>query len=297
MDRIEDLRAFVAVIEHGSLTRAARHLGRSLQSVSRSLAAVEREVGIELVRRTTRRLSPTEAGLAFHRRVGGALGELEAAKSEAASGRSEPAGLLRVTGPPATALTYVVPAFAAFLAAHPKVSAELELSDRYVDLVEEGFDLAIRMGELPDSTHKSRRLANLRRVVFAAPSYFAKHGRPKRPEDLARHECVVRTAGREGDTWPFRVGAKVVTVKVRGRFRTSAAFAANEAAAAGLGIAQAPLWQVRPLLDQRRIELVLTRFETPPAPLQAVWPATRVPAAKTQMFVDFLAERLKGERL
>jgi len=297
MDRIEDLRAFVAVIEHGSLTRAARHLGRSLQSVSRSLAAVERAVGIELVRRTTRRLSPTEAGLAFHRRVGGALGELEAAQSEAASGRSEPAGLLRVTGPPATALIYVVPAFAAFLAAHPKVSAELELSDRYVDLVEEGFDLAIRMGELPDSTLKSRRLANLRRVVFAAPSYFARHGRPKRPEDLARHECVVRTSGREGDTWPFRVGAKVITVKVTGRFRTSAAFAANEAAAAGLGIAQAPLWQVRDLLDQSRIELVLTRFETPAAPLQAVWPATRVPAAKTQMFVDFLAERLKGERL
>ena len=297
MDRIEDLRAFVAVIEHGSLTRAARQLGRSLQSVSRSLAALEREVGIELVRRTTRRLSPTDAGLAFHRRVKDALGELAAAKSDAASGRTEPAGLLRVSGPPAFALLYVVPAFAAFLASHPKVSADLDLSDRYVDLVEEGFDLAIRMGELPDSTLKARRLAKLRRVVFAAPGYFARHGRPQRPEDLAHHECVVRTSRREGDIWPFRVGAKVTAVKVTGRFRTSAAFAANEAAAAGLGIAQAPLWQVRALLDSGRIELVLARFETPPAPLQAVWPSTRVPAAKTQMFVDFLAERLKGERL
>jgi DNA-binding transcriptional LysR family regulator len=297
MDRIEDLRAFVAVVEDGSLTRAARQLGRSLQSVSRSLAALEREVGIELVRRTTRRLSPTDAGLAFHRRVSGALDELEAAKSEAASGRAEPTGLLRVSGPPAFALLYLIPAFAAFLVAHPKVSAELELSERYVDLVEEGFDLAIRMGELPDSTLKSRRLANLRRVVFAAPSYFAKHGRPKRPEDLAHHNCVVRTSGREGDTWPFTIGAKVRTIKVTGGFRTSAAFAANEAAAAGLGIAQAPLWQARSLLDQGRIELVLTRFETPPAPLQAVWPATRVPAAKTQVFVDLLAERLKRERL
>jgi DNA-binding transcriptional LysR family regulator len=297
VDRIEDLRAFVAVIEHGSLTRAARQLGRSLQSVSRSLAAVECEVGVELVRRTTRRLSPTDAGLAFHRRVGGALGELEAAKSEAASGRSEPAGLLRVSGPPAFALPYIIPAFAAFLAAHPKVSAELELSDRYVDLVDERFDLAIRMGEMPDSTLKSRRLAGMRRVVFAAVSYFAKHGRPRRPEDLARHECIVRTSGREGDTWPFKVGTKVIAVRVTGRFRTSGAFAANEAAAAGLGIAQAPLWQVRGLLDQGRIDLALTRFETPPAPLHAVWPAARVPAAKTQMFVDFLAERLKGERL
>ena len=109
----------------------------------------------------------------------------------------------------------------------------------------------------------------------------------------ARRPCTV---GREGDTWPFMVGAKVITVKVTRRFRTSAAFAANEAAA-GLGIAQAPLWQVRALLDQGRIELVLTCFETPPPPLQEVWPATRPPAAKTQMFVDFLAERLKGERL
>jgi DNA-binding transcriptional LysR family regulator len=297
MDRIEDLQAFVAVVEHGSLTRAAHHLGRSLQSVSRALAAVEREVGIELVRRTTRRSRPTEAGTAYYRRVDAALAEIDAAKTEASRGRSEPAGLLRVTAPPAFSLLYVVPALAALLGTHPKVSAELDLSDRYVDLVEEGFDVAIRMGELPDSTLKARRLTTLRRVVFAAPAYFARHGRPKRPEDLLRHQCIVRTAGREGDSWPFVVGSRVKTIKVAGRYRTSAAFAANEAAAHGLGIAQAPLWQVRGLVDAGKVEIALARFETPPVAVHAVWPATQVPAAKTQAFVDVLATRLKGVRL
>lgn len=297
MDRIDDFRAFVAVVERGSLTGAARQLDRSLQSVSRSLAAVEREVGIELVRRTTRRSSPTEAGLAFHRRLRAALDEIEAAKTEASNRRSEPSGLLRLTAAPAFAPLYLVPAIAAFLERHPKIQIDLELSDRYVDLIAEGSDLAIRIGEMPDSTLKARRLADLRRVIFASPAYFAKHGRPRRPDDLKRHQCIVRTAAREGETWPFRVDGRVRTVNVAGRFRTSGAVAANEASAEGLGIANAPLWQVKNLIDAGKLELALTRFEPPPVPVHAVWPATSMPAAKTQLFVDFLAARLKAARL
>jgi DNA-binding transcriptional LysR family regulator len=297
MDRIEDFQAFVAVVERGSLTGAARQLGRSLQSVSRSLAALEREVGIELVRRTTRRSNPTEAGLAFHRRLNTALADIAAAKTEASNRRSEPAGLLRLTASHAFAPLYVVAAIAAFLQIHPKVSVELDLSDRYVDLVDEGFDLAIRIGEMPDSTLKARRLANLRRVVFASPAYFAKHGRPRRPDDLVHHQCIVRTAARDGEAWPFGGGPRIKTVKVAGRFRTSGAVAANEAAVQGLGIANAPLWQVRTLVDQGKLELALTRFEPPLVPIHVVWPATNVPAAKTQLFVDFLAARLKAARL
>jgi DNA-binding transcriptional LysR family regulator len=277
MDRIADFQAFVAVVERGSLTGAARQLGRSLQSVSRSLAAVEREVGIELVRRTTRRSNPTEAGLAFYRRLNAALTEIEAAKTEASNRRSEPSGLLRLTGSSAFAPLYLVPAIAAFLEAHPKVSVELDLSDRYVDLVDEGFDLAIR--------------------IFASPKYLATHGRPNRPDDLVHHRCIVRTAAREGETWPFGVGPRAETVKVAGRFRTSGAIAANEAAVQGLGIANAPLWQVRTLVDQGKLELTLTRFEPPPVPIHVVWAATNVPAAKTQLFADFLAARLKAAHL
>jgi DNA-binding transcriptional LysR family regulator len=297
VNRIEDFQAFAAIVDHGSLTAAARQLGRSLQSVSRSLAAVERDVGVELIRRTTRRSSPTDAGLAFHRRLTAALAEIDAAKLETSNRRAEATGLLRISGSSAFAPLYIVPALPDFLAAHPKVNLELDLSDGYVDLVGEGYDLAIRIGELPDSSLKMRRLANSRRVVFSTPSYFARHGKPRRPEDLARHECIIRTAARDGNAWPFNVDGRVKIVKVAGRFRTSGALAANEAAMRGLGIANAPLWQVRSLIDRGDVELVLTRFEPPPIPIHAVWPATRVLPARTQLFIEFLAGRLHKEQL
>jgi DNA-binding transcriptional LysR family regulator len=297
MERIEDFQALVAVVEKGSLTAAARLLGRSLQSVSRSLAALERGIGVELVRRTTRRSTPTEAGLAFYRRLSAALAEVEAAKLEASNRRSEVTGLLRVTSSTAFAPLYIVPAVRMFLETHPRLEIELDLSDRYVDLISEGFDLAIRIGALPDSNLKVRRLANLRRVVFAAPSYLAKHARPRRPQDLVHHQCIVRTAARDGNAWPFMIDGRLKAVKVAGRFRTSGALAANEGAVQGIGIGNAPLWQVRALVDRGDIELILTRFEPPPVPIHAVWTATRVLPAKVRVFVEFLAARLKEECL
>jgi DNA-binding transcriptional LysR family regulator len=297
VDRIEDFQAFVAIVDKGSLTAAAKQLGRSLQSISRSLATLEGDLGIELIARTTRRSAATEAGLAFYRRVGAALSEIEAAKLETSNRRSEPAGLLRITCSTVFAPLYVVPAVCAFLESHPKVNIDLDMSDSYADLISQGFDLAIRIGELPDSSLKARRLADLRRVVFAAPDYFAKHGRPKVPGDLAGHQCLVRTSARDGDAWPFLVGGRLKTVKVAGRFRSSGALAVNEAAVQGLGIANAPLWQVRALVDRGVAELVLTRFEPPLVPVHAVWPATRLLPAKTQLFLNYLAARLKAERL
>ena len=246
---------------------------------------------------TTRRSSLTEAGVAFHRRISAALAEIDAAKLEASRRRAEPTGRLRVTASPAFAPLYLIPAIAAFLHDHPGIEVDLDVSDRYVDIVGEGFDLAVRIGEMPDSVLKARRLADLRRVVFAAPSYFARRGRPRRPDDLAHHQCIVRTAARDGNAWPFRVDGSLRTIRVAGRFRTSGALAANEAAVRGLGIASAPLWQVRALVDRGDVELILTRFEPPPVPIHAVWPATRVLPAKTQLFIDFLAARLKAERL
>jgi DNA-binding transcriptional LysR family regulator len=297
MNRIEDYQAFTTIIEKRSLTAAARHLGRSLQSVSRSLAALEHEVGVELIRRTTRRSNPTDAGLAFHRRLSAALAEIEAAKLETSNRRAEATGLLRIAGSTGFSPLYIVPALPEFLAAHPGVEVELELSDRFIDIIGEGYDLAIRIGELPDSALKARRLANSRRVVFAAPGYLAKHGRPRSPEDLARHQCIVRTASRVGNAWPFKVNGRVKTVKVAGRLRTSGAAAANMAAALGLGIAFGPLWQVKSLIDRGDVELILSRFEPPTIPINAVWPATKVLPARTQLFVEFLAARLQRQQL
>ena len=296
MQRLEDLQAFVAVVDKGSLTAAALQLGRSLQSVSRSLAALEGELGVELIARTTRRSVATEAGLVFHRRVGAALLEIEAAKRDALNRHSEPSGLLRITSSTGLGPIHIVPAVRAFLELHPKVDVELDLSDGYVDLVDRGFDLAIRTGELPDSSLKARRLANFRRVVFAAPSYFATRGRPETPQDLAQHECIVRTAAREGEAWPFVVDGRPTVVKVAGRFRASGSPATIEAAVEGLGIANAPLWQVLSLVDRGAVELVLEPFEPPRVSMNAVWPATRLLPAKTQLFIEFLAARLKKER-
>ncbi len=235
--------------------------------------------------------------MALFRRLSAALADIEAAKLEAANRRADASGLLRLTASSAFAPLYIVPYLPAFLAAHPRVEIELGLTDAYVDLIGEGFDLAVRIGELPDSSLKSRLLATSRRVMFAVPSYLAAHGRPRRPDDLKHHQCIVRTAAREGHAWPFKIDGRIKAVKVAGRFRTSGALATNEAAVQGLGIANAPFWQVRALADAGKIELLLTRFEPPPVAIHAVWPATRVLPARTQLFIDFLAARLKQERL
>ena len=297
MSRISDLQAFVAVVEKASLTSAAHQLGRSLQSVSRSLAAIEQDVGVELVRRTTRRSNPTEAGLAYYQRLKTALEDIEEAKLEVSDRRLEPSGLLRISGPTGFAALHLVPATAAFLKIHPKLEVEVSTYDRYVDLVEDNLDLAIHIGPLPDSMAKARRLADLRRVFVAAPGYFAEYGRPKHPQDLSKHQCIVRTARVGADIWPFTVDGKVRTIKVSGRFRANGAGVINEAAIQGLGIAIAPLWQVRPMVDRGLVEVTLARFAPPPIPVHATWSATRVLPAKTRMFIDFLSRRLKAARL
>ena len=296
MNRIEDYQAFTAIVEKRSLTAAARHLGRSLQAISRSLAAVESDVGVELIRRTTRSLSPTDAGLAFYRRLSTALTEIETAKLETAKRRLEATGLLRVSSSATFSPLFIVPMLPAFLAAHPRVEVEIELADRIVDLIEEGYDLAIRIGPLADSPLKAWLLMKSRHVFFASPGYLAEHGRPRHPADLAQHECIIRTASSSANAWPFKINGRMKSVGVNGRFRTSGVPAINAAAVLGLGIGSGPLWQVRSLVDRGELELVLTRFEPQPIPIHALWPATKVLPARTQLFIDFLAAHLQKQR-
>lgn len=297
MERLDDLEAFLAIVEKGGQTAAARYLGRSLQSVGRSLAALERSVGIELVQRTTRRSAPTEAGLAFYQRVKPALAEIRDARLEAAERRAEPTGLLRVGAPVLFAAAFVAPAVCDFMERHPGVEVELKASDRPVDLLAEGLDVAVRIRELADSTLRARRLGELRLVVFGAPAYFARHGRPRHPDDLARHACVVRLGDGNAEAWTFRVDGRRRTVRVSGRFRTDSTAAGHAVVARGLGIGFAPLWQIRDLVEAGRVEVVLQAFEGPGLPIHAVLPPSRILPAKSRLFVDLLAERLKGETL
>ena len=295
MDRADDIAVFIGVVEAGSLTAAARQLERSLQAVSRSLALLEQNIGIALIRRTTRRCSPTEAGAAFYRRVKPAFPEIHDAWAEAAELRDEPTGVLRISAPVLFAPTYLVPTVAKFMARHPRVEVDLTLTDAFADLIGQDLDLAVRIGDLPDSDLKARRLGVLRRVVFGTPDYFARRGYPQHPSDLAQHACVVRPVPGQESTWPFLIDGKLRRVKVSGRFRADASASAIEGVAQGLGIGFGPLWQVRHLLEAGRIEIVLVPFEPQPTPVQLVWHPTRTPLARTRLFADFLVDALKDE--
>jgi DNA-binding transcriptional LysR family regulator len=295
---MQDIEAFLAIIEAGSQTAAARRLGRSLQSVNRSLVALERSVGVELVRRTTRRSVATEAGLAFYRRVKPALTEISEARLEAANRRAEPSGLLRMAAPVLFGSTYVVPTIADFIARYPAIEADLKVSDRPVDVVGDGFDLAVRIRKLPDSSLKARRLGELRTVVYGAPDYFKRHRRPHRPDDLVRHQCVVHsTSENETAAWRFQDGSQIRMVQVGGGFRTNNTTTAQAAVCHGLGIGYGPFWQVRGFIDRGMLEIVLEEFEAPRIPIQAVTPPSAMAPAKTRLFIDMLADRLKHERL
>lgn len=296
MSRLSDIEIFLAVIERGNLSAAARHLGRSLQSVSRSLAALERHVGAELVRRTTHVAQATEAGSDFYRRVKPALAAIAEARAEAGNSGLGPAGLLRVGGPVLYGPTHLVPVIVRFMERHAGIEVELRLADRFADLHDEGLDLAVRIGELGDSDLKARRLGSMRRVVFGSPGYFARHGRPAHPSELAAHQCVFRSTDREAGIWRFQDGGRALRVKVGGRLRLDNAAASHAAVASGFGIGRVPLWQVRDLVDSGAVEVILAEFEQPPLPIHAVWPASRLPLAKVRLFVEFLAQELAADR-
>jgi DNA-binding transcriptional LysR family regulator len=295
---MQDIEAFLAIIETGSQTAAARRLGRSLQSVNRSLAALERSVGVELVRRTTRQSFATEAGLAFYQRVKPAFTEINEARREAANRQAEPSGLLRISSPAMFGFTYVVPAIADFVATYPQIDVELKVSDRPIDLIGDGLDLAVRIRDLPDSSLKARRLGEIRTVVYGAPAYFARYGRPNQPDDLSHHHCILHGIGTgETEEWRFRIGGQTKMMHVNGFFRTESSAAVPLAASRGLGIAYGPFWHMRDLLGRRELEIILDDFEMPRIPIHAVFPPSGLPPAKTRLFVDLLADRLKHERL
>ncbi|KDC47737.1 transcriptional regulator, LysR family [Bordetella bronchiseptica M85/00/2] len=187
MSRLEDLETFIHIAEAGSLTQAARRLDRSLQAVSRTLAALEQDLGVQLVHRSTRRLALSEAGQAYYHRIKPAIAAIAQARLDIAERRAAPSGTLRVGAPVLFGPDFLVPVIADYMRAYPQVHVDLQLTDAFADLADEGLDLVVRIGDLPDSGLQGRRLGALRRVVFGAPAYFAQHGRPTHPEELRQH--------------------------------------------------------------------------------------------------------------
>ena len=295
MQRLECERMFAAVMETGSFAEAARRLGTSSGQASKLVSRLETDLGVRLLNRTTRALSPTEVGQAYYERIRAVIEELDAL-GEAVKNRSgSVSGRLKLTAPLSFGNKQLVPALVAFATRYPDVSVEVSFSDRLVNLVDEGFDAALRIGHQSDASMVVRKLCESRIVVVASPGYLAQHGTPSTPPELASHDCVVDTNFKDRDTWHFRVAARPATVNVRGRIYLSNADACVAAAEAGLGITQVPSFVAGDAIHAGRLVPLLRGMEPPAVPVQVVYPPGRHLALKVRALVDFLAERFRGE--
>ncbi|MGH7041058.1 MAG: LysR family transcriptional regulator [Acetobacteraceae bacterium] len=286
MDRIDELAVLVAILDAGSLQGAARRLHRSPPAVTRSLAALERRVGTSLLQRTTRRLAATEAGQLLADRARRLLGEFDALLRAGAETGAAIGGLLRLSAPVVFGRLHIVPLLAGFLDAHPGVRAELILSDRYLDLIEEGLDVALRIGPLPDSGLMARRVGQVRRVLVASPAYLAAHGTPVTPGDLARHAIVYTTTQSGPVAWRFRLGGRERAIRLTPRLSVNQVEAALDAARQGQGIASALSYQVAEDLAGGGLVRLLRAVEPAALPVRLVWQGGVDPPARARRFVD-----------
>lgn len=294
MDRLACDRMFVAVMEAGSFVGAAARLGTSSGQASKLVSRLEAELGVRLLNRTTRAVAPTEAGRAYYERLRALLEEFDDLDLSIRNISQAPRGLLRMTAPLSFGKMELVPALNDFAARYPEIALDVSFSDRVIGLVDEGFDLAIRIGRPADSSLVSRKLCDVRVVVIGAPAYLAERGEPARPEDLAVHDCLIDTNYSDPDRWPFAEAGRARTVPVRGRIRYSNAEACVRAAEAGLGLARAPAFVAATSIRQGRVRALLEGFETEPYGIHALYPHSRHLAAKVRVLVDFLADRYSG---
>ncbi|MDX1374225.1 MAG: LysR family transcriptional regulator [Burkholderiales bacterium] len=292
MDRFESMRVFVAVAEAQGFAPAARRLSMSPPAVTRAVLALEERVGARLFHRTTRVVRLTESGARFLADCKRILADLEEAEVGAAGSHAEPRGQLCVTAPIMFGRMHVAPIVLDFLSRYPKVSARLLFRDSLVDLLDEGIDVAVRIGHLPDSSLRAVQVGSVRRVVCASPAYLAARGAPRAPADLAQHELIASSPGGEPTEWSFASGE---TITPAARLTVSGSDVAIAAALAGRGIARVLSYQVAPELRAGGLAIVLAEFEPPPLPVSLVSLEGPRAAAKVRAFVDYAVERLRAD--
>lgn len=290
MDRLDELSIFVRIVEEGSLVQAARRLRRSPPAVTRALAALEERVGVRLVDRTTRRLAPTEAGRALYDKARGLLTDYAAATEGVAAAPLR--GLMRLTAPVQFGHRHIAPIVARFLDEHDAVEIELLLSDRNLDLIDEGIDVALRIGPLADSTLSARLVGHVRRLCVASPAYLKRRGVPRSPADLANHEALLGTQ-RASSTWRLAEARRGGVPRVSGRMRTDDIETRLRAARDGRGITQLLSYQVADDLVAGRLVRLLADWEPPPLPVHLVTKGRAHRAPKIDAFIDFAARRLR----
>ena len=292
MDRFQALRVFSQVVDSGSFSAAAEKLGLSSTAASRHVAELEAHLQTRLLNRTTRRVSLTESGRALYERSVQLLADLDEAEQEASRAAVVPRGTIKFTAAVNFGVRHVAPAIAGFLAAHPGVRFDVSLSDRIVDLVEEGFDLAVRIGAPGSDNLVARKLGETRLVPCASPGYLQSHGAPRVPEDLVRHNCFTYEYVTPRNLWRFQDADGVErTVRVSGSLHSNNGDLLAEAAARGAGIVFEPAFIVGPDVRAGRLVPLLQDFVAPPMPIYAVYPSRKHLSAKVRLFVEFLIER------
>jgi DNA-binding transcriptional LysR family regulator len=295
MDRLAAMETFVRVVDAGSFSAAARALNIGQPAVSKTVAQLEERLGVRLLMRSTRGLSPTEAGQNFYEHAKRALEEADEADLAARGAGASLTGRLRISAAPTFARLHVVPHLPKFLAAHPNLAMDVVLDDRLIDLVEEGIDIALRVGSLNDSSLTARRLASCPRHVLATPAYFARAGVPRTPAELSEHQAVLYTGGGGGESWSFRQGATEVSVKVSGSLRITAAEGLRAAVLAGMGLTISSAWIFSPELASGAVRVVLTEWSLLPVDLWAVYPTGHKPSTKARAFAAFVEGEMRGE--
>jgi DNA-binding transcriptional LysR family regulator len=294
MDRLSAMQALVRVVETGSFSAAARVLKVGQPAISKSVAQLEARLGVRLLMRSSQGLTPTEAGQSYYERAKRSIEEADEAELAARGAGAGLTGHLRVSAAVTFARLYIVPCLPKFLAAHPGVTLDVVLDDRLVDLMEEGIDVALRMGRLTDSTSLSaRRLTTNPRCVVGTAAYFARAGVPKTPAELANHEAIVYTQEGNG-AWSFRRDTAEVSVTVSGRLKVSAAEGVRAAVLCDMGLAITSSWMFGPELSSGAVQRVLADWELPSIDLWAVYPTGRMPSAKARAFAAFVEKELEA---
>lgn len=289
---LNEVLVFTKVVDAGSFRGAARELGLPKSTVSRRVAALEERLGVRLLQRTTRKLGLTEVGAAFYRQCAAGVSMLAEAEREVTEMDATPRGLLRVSIPLYFGDLFLSGPVVEFLQRHPEVEVSVFASDRLVDLVEEGFDMAIRIGKLPDSSMMSRSLGNSAERLFASPAYIAEHGAPETPAELERHECIVFGSSVGTATWTFPGTRRPKHVTPRGRYTANSFPMAIDAAVAGLGIVRAPTFLAVSAVREGKLRPVLEDFPLQETPLSIIYPSSRNLSPKVRAFIDFLVARL-----
>ncbi|MEO1110536.1 MAG: LysR family transcriptional regulator [Pseudomonadota bacterium] len=293
MDHMTALTVFKTVVELGSFAAASRLLGLSPAAISKNISELEAHLSTRLINRTTRRLSLTEPGTFYFERVVRILDDLKDADGALQATQSQPTGVLRVSAPMTVTLIGLSEAIPKFLKQHPDLSLDLSLDDRRVNLVEEGFDMALRGSDnLEDSSLIARKLTTLDHMLCAAPDYLAHHGTPKSPKDLAGHNCIQFSLSEHATKWTFRNGKQIETLPIKGRYKVTSSLAVRDALRAGFGLSLIPRMYVADDLASGRLVTVLSDWSANETPLYAVYPSRRYVVPKVRAFLDFLIEEL-----